>query len=74
MIERAVKEWGIDLASSWLIGDTTRDIETGRRAGIRTILVNTGDGGKDTRFFKTKADYEARDLRAAVAVIARSKK
>src|SRR5690606_35786082 len=31
---------GIDLARSWLIGDAPRDIEAGRRAGLRTILFH----------------------------------
>ena len=33
---------GLDLAQSWLIGDQTRDISAGRRAGCRTVLI-TGD-------------------------------
>ena len=69
LIEQAQRDFPIDMARSWLVGDTTRDMETGRRLGIRTILVATGDGGKDTRFFKTKADYVARDLLAATRII-----
>ncbi len=49
MIEQAQKEFNIDLKSSWLIGDTTVDIETARRAGIKSILLETGYGGKDNR-------------------------
>lgn len=50
MIEQAQREFNIDLSSSWLVGDTTVDLETARRAGVRSILVETGYGGKDGRF------------------------
>ncbi len=49
MIEQATEEFNIDLENSWIIGDTTVDIETARRAGIKSILVETGYGGKDRR-------------------------
>lgn len=49
MIERAQKEFNIDLGSSWLIGDTTVDIETARRAKIKSALVETGYAGNDNR-------------------------
>ncbi len=35
----ASREHDIDLARSWMIGDQAMDIETGRRAGCRTALV-----------------------------------
>jgi D-glycero-D-manno-heptose 1,7-bisphosphate phosphatase len=33
------KSLGLDLASSWIIGDTTSDVEAGRAAGVHTALV-----------------------------------
>src|SRR5207248_7251217 len=33
---------GIDLTTSWLIGDILDDVEAGHRAGCRTVLVNRG--------------------------------
>ncbi len=71
LIKQAVKDFGIDLKKSFLIGDTTRDNETGRRADITTILVKTGKagGGEDAKFFKTKADYMARNVLAAAKII-----
>ncbi len=42
---------GLDLATSWVVGDSERDLEAGRRAGVqRLVLVRTGKG----------ADTEAR--------------
>jgi len=36
---RAAEELGIDLAHSFMVGDKPSDIEAGRRAGCRTILL-----------------------------------
>lgn len=35
----AARRWGIDLARSYMVGDRWRDIEAGRAAGCRTILI-----------------------------------
>jgi histidinol-phosphate phosphatase family protein len=50
MIEKAVKEYNVDVESSWFIGDTTTDTQTGIIAGLQTILARTGKGGKDRKF------------------------
>lgn len=42
MILDAAEKHGIDLRQSWIVGDTTKDIEAGKRAGIGTILLATG--------------------------------
>ena len=47
LIQQAVADLNIDLAQSWFIGDTTTDVQTARNAGLRSILVRTGHGGKD---------------------------
>jgi len=39
MILRAAEEHQIDLASSWLIGDSESDVEAGKRAGCKTVLI-----------------------------------
>jgi len=44
MLLRARDDMGIDLASSYMIGDSVRDVEAGQRAGCTTILVRTGYG------------------------------
>lgn len=68
LVECAVEELNIDLASSWLVGDTSVDVLTARRAGLRSILVETGFGGLDRRHWVTP-DYIVPDLSAAVAFI-----
>lgn len=42
MILRAAREHGIDRLASWFIGDILHDIEAGRRAGCRTVLIANG--------------------------------
>ena len=38
-IHMAAEQLGLDLGASWMVGDADRDIEMGRRAGLRTIRV-----------------------------------
>lgn len=68
LIMRAVKEHGIALKKSFLIGDRTVDIMAGKKAHVRTILVKTGFGGADGKFNVTP-DFIAKDLAAAVRII-----
>ena len=39
MIEKAMARFDIDPLSSWMIGDAERDVEAGKAAGLRTILI-----------------------------------
>ena len=42
MLVRASKELGLDLPSSFMLGDRITDIIAGARVGCRTVLVQTG--------------------------------
>ena len=44
MIDDAVRDLGIDLSRSWVIGDKWLDVQLGHNAGARSILVRTGWG------------------------------
>jgi histidinol-phosphate phosphatase family protein len=68
MIQKAVAELNIDLKQSWLIGDTTTDLQTARNAGLKSILVRTGSAGGDAKF-DAAADFVCNDLRQAVQII-----
>lgn len=50
MLQRAADKYNIDLTQSWYVGDTTVDIQTGINAGMRTVLVKTGEAGKDGKY------------------------
>lgn len=43
LLRQAAADHGLDLARSWMIGDILDDIEAGRRAGCRTILLDVGN-------------------------------
>ncbi len=44
LLIRAARELGVDLERSWMVGDTWRDVDAGRRAGVRSLLVMSGQG------------------------------
>jgi D-glycero-D-manno-heptose 1,7-bisphosphate phosphatase len=67
MVLEAAAEFEIDVAASFLVGDKESDIECGRRAGTRTILVRTGYGAALERDPGFKApDFVANDAPEAV--------
>ena len=68
MVTQAAKDFNIDLGQSWIVGDSTRDIQTGKNAGMKTILLKTGEGGKDGKY-PAEPDERCADLRAAVDCI-----
>ncbi len=39
MIEEAVSDLGLDTSRSWMVGDRWLDVESGRSAGVRSLLV-----------------------------------
>ena len=42
LLRAAAARHGLDLASSWFVGDILDDVEAGKRAGCRTILLDNG--------------------------------
>lgn len=40
LILEAAKEYNIDLAKSWMVGDRWKDISAGQAAGLRTVFVD----------------------------------
>lgn len=68
MIACMAEKHNIDLTESYMIGDSTVDIQTGINAGLKTILVKTGQAGMDGKY-KVKADFEADNILDAVNLI-----
>jgi|SRR3989338_7134881 len=68
LIKKAQKELYIDLKKSYVIGDKTADIKTGKDSGCKTVLVLTGKAGKDGKY-DAKPDYVAKDLYNAANMI-----
>lgn len=68
LIQQAVRELNLDLSASWLVGDTTTDIETAANAGVRSILVRTGHAGGDGKF-PGHPEFTVENLMAAALLI-----
>lgn len=68
MIDEMLEKYHIDKTCSYVIGDTTTDIKLGKNAGIKTILVHTGQAGTDGKY-DVYADIESKDLLGAVEKI-----
>jgi len=60
----------IEINQSYFIGDTVRDIETGRAAGLKIILVFSGkEKPQNKNLWKVLPDFTAADLSEAVNII-----
>jgi histidinol-phosphate phosphatase family protein len=46
LLKRAARDLNLNLADCFFVGDTLKDVHAGRRAGCRTVLVQTGQGEK----------------------------
>jgi len=68
MIDRAVRDFNVARERSWLVGDSTVDMETARRAGLKSVLVETGYAGLDYRAWASP-DAIVPTLGAAVSFI-----
>jgi len=71
MIKEAAREYDLDLANSFIIGDKISDMEAGHRAGCRTILL-TEQVRPDIANDVPKADHIASGLYDAVLWIQKS--
>lgn len=68
LIEQARQDFNIDMGRSWFVGDRASDIQTGKKAGIKTILVESGYGTK--RLEENVApDYILEDLREVIQLL-----
>lgn len=68
MIIQMAQKHNIDISESYMIGDSTVDIQTGKNAGLKTVLVKTGQAGMDGKY-DIDADVESESLLTAVRVI-----
>ncbi len=70
LLIQAAKDFNIDLASSFMIGDKLTDIEAGHLSGCKTILLLSGHGGKAyndlENYTETPPDFICQNLGEAV--------
>jgi D-glycero-D-manno-heptose 1,7-bisphosphate phosphatase len=68
MLLRAASNLAISLEDSWMVGNILDDIEAGRRAGCRTILVDLGTEAPTDAPLR-RPHYFARDTVQALQII-----
>ncbi len=66
LLQRAAARYGIDLVSSYMVGDRWKDVEAGKRAGCTTVLI---DYQYDDEKESPHPDYSVHALVEAVAHI-----
>lgn len=72
MLQKAEKDLSIDLKQSFMVGDKWSDIEAGKRAGCKTVMLRTGHGMAELeKSNMVGCDYVANDLYEAAKSISR---
>jgi len=66
LIKKAARDLNLDLSQSYMVGDKATDIEAGKRAGTKTIMVLSGRGNNEKGRLTDPADHVADNLQAAV--------
>jgi len=69
MLLAAADEMDIDLSQSWMIGNSSRDVEAGLQAGCKTILTNHPSHYKEHKLGEPNPDYRAVNIKEAVNII-----
>ena len=70
LLRGAALRFGLDLRRSWMVGDILDDVEAGRRAGCRTILVDVGHETVWRQGPWRRPHHTVGDLATAAALIA----
>ena len=70
LVTRAAAEHRADLARSWFVGDILDDVEAGRRAGCRTVLIDNGNETEWRLSPDRQPHHVAADLAEAARIIA----
>lgn len=70
MLLHAAAEMDLRLDASWMVGDILDDVEAGRRAGCRTVLIDNGNETEWRIDAMRRPHRLARDLAQAADVIA----
>ena len=74
MLLKAAEEMDIDLDQSWSVGNSSRDIEAGVRAGCKTILIDLPPSHQkpirpSAKLTRVNPDYKAVNIKEAVNII-----
>ncbi len=69
MLLAAAGEMSIDLTQSWMVGNSSRDVEAGLQAGCKTILINHPWHSEQHKLGEPNPDYRAVNVKEAVNII-----
>jgi len=69
MLFAAGKDLDIDLAESWMVGNSIRDVEAGRRAGCKTVMIAGRTHEQKIPPGELGPDYRAVNLKEVVNII-----
>lgn len=69
LLQRAAREHAIDLRRSWMVGDILDDVEAGKRAGCRSVLLCNGNETEWRAGVFRRPDHLVRDLAEAARLI-----
>ena len=69
MLLAAADEMDIDCSQSWVIGNSSRDVEAGLRAGCKTILLDNPSHDKKLKPGEPSPDHKAVNIKEAVNII-----
>lgn len=72
LLQRAAAECQLDLQRSWMLGDILDDVEAGRRAGCRAVLLDVGSETEWRESPLRTPEFMARDLDKAAHYIVAS--
>jgi D-glycero-D-manno-heptose 1,7-bisphosphate phosphatase len=70
LLLKAAQEHGIDLTQSWMIGDILNDVEAGKKAGCKAILISKSESEGAFEHSDSTPDYVAGNLAEAARHIA----
>jgi D-glycero-D-manno-heptose 1,7-bisphosphate phosphatase len=69
LFKRAALEHRLRLSECWMVGDILDDVEAGRRAGCRTVLIDNGNETEWELTCERAPHFVARDLFRAASLI-----
>lgn len=67
LLEKAIAKYKIDTKNSWIVGDSRRDIEAGKKVGVKTIQVIGTKAGEEKP--SEIVDYQVNSLLEATKII-----
>lgn len=67
LLLEAARDWQIDLGHSFMVGDRWRDVDAGRAAGCRTVLIESGYAER-----RSEPDFSVSSLAEACTMILRA--